>query len=94
MIITALRGSRSAQTPPAIVDTPSATVRDARTMPRPTAPPWIPITANASATGISESPTDEPVRAKKSSLKGRSLRGPKRPTPRTSRSVRRAAADA
>src|SRR3954452_14734829 len=45
-----------------------------------------------SATGMSESPTAEPVRANQSSLNCRSLSGPKRPTPRTSRSVRLAAA--
>src|SRR3954468_15037427 len=45
-----------------------------------------------SATGMSESPTAEPVRANQSSLNCRSLSGPKRPTPRTSWSVRLAAA--
>src|SRR5436305_2342656 len=44
------------------------------------------------ATGMSESPTAEPVRANQSSLNCRSLSGPKRPTPRTSWSVRLAAA--
>src|SRR3954464_271960 len=45
-----------------------------------------------SATGMSESPTAEPVRANHSSRNCRSLSGPKRPTPRTSWSVRLAAA--
>ena len=82
--ITARRGSRSAQTPPTIVEMPSATVRAPSTAPRPSAPPWIPITANASATGMRESPTDDPVRANQRSLNGRSFSGPKRPTPLTS----------
>src|SRR5438552_9864959 len=44
------------------------------------------------ATEMSESPTAEPVRANHSSLNCRSLSGPKRPTPRTSWSVRLSAA--
>src|SRR5438552_10833473 len=44
------------------------------------------------ATEMSESPTAEPVRANHSSLNCRSLSGPKRPTPRTSWSVRLQAA--
>src|SRR5262245_35761889 len=44
------------------------------------------------ATGMSESPTAEPVRANQSSLNCRSLSGPKRSTPGTSWNVRLEAA--
>ncbi len=52
------------------------------------APPPIRRTANASATGISASPIDEPVRPSHSSRNGRSVSGPKRPRPRTQRRCR------
>jgi len=81
--ITARRGSRSAQTPPTTMNDARPRVKAASTIPSPVAPPPIRRTAKASATGISASPIEEPVRPSQSSRNGRSVSGPKRPRPRT-----------
>ena len=78
--MTIWRGSRSAQTPPARTNATSGSVCAARTIPRSVGEPssvWM--TANASATGTSPSPSVEVVWPIQSSRKRRSCSAPNSP---------------
>jgi len=78
-IIRSCRGTRSAQTPPASMNTTIGTSRAAMTKPRSEAEPVRSRTANAIATGTSQSPKTEIACAEKRSRNSRSRSASKDP---------------